>query len=341
MRTAPRNAFTLVELLVVIAIIGVLVALLLPAVQAAREAARRMQCRNNLRQTGLALHNYHDVYKQLPPGYRFQAMSPVNGMGTPNVSLLPYLEQENLQDLIDPNIPWFLLPPAVAQTKIGTFVCPSDVAPNPATYPFVAALGVPVGDTFATSSYGFSTGWRDSICFGPGFSAPSVESKSGVFAVHSETRFASILDGTSNTFAIGEAASGFPMCTGIGCSNPIPGATSKHGWLVGGAGLEPFYASGFRYSGGFGSTLEPINKTPVTDSFYKISGGGFLDCRARDCRASVDGGPHWVSNFRSFHPGGANFAFCDGSTQFLSETIDMTVYRGLSTIQGGEAVSIE
>jgi prepilin-type processing-associated H-X9-DG protein len=93
---------------------------------------------------------------------------------------------------------------------------------------------------------------------------------------------------------------------------------------------------GFRYSGGWGSTLEPINKTPVTDSFYKLSGRAFLDCNA-----STDGGPHWVSNFRSFHPGRASFLFCDASVQFLSETIDMTVYRGLSTIQGGEVVSIE
>ena len=93
---------------------------------------------------------------------------------------------------------------------------------------------------------------------------------------------------------------------------------------------------GFRYSGGFGSSLEPINKTPVTDSFYKVLGGEFLDCRA-----STDGGPHWVSNFRSFHPGGASFLFSDASVQFFSETINMKVYRGLSTIQGAEVVAIE
>ena len=331
-----RFAFTLVELLVVIAIIGILVALLLPAVQAAREAARRMQCRNNMRQMGIALHNYHDVYKKLPPGYRFKPNSPIDGMGTANVSLLPYLEQENVKNLIDPNVPWYLLTPAAARTKIGTFNCPSDVATNPATYPFVAAMGVPVGDTFAACSYSVNIGWRDAVCFGPGFTAPPSTDKSGVFAIHSATRFADIRDGTSNTFAIGEAASGFSMCTGIDCTNPIPGATSKHGWLVGGVGLEPFYNMGFRYSGGFASTAEPINKTPVTDSFFKVLGGGFLDCRA-----SFEGGPHWVSNFRSFHPGGASFLFCDASVQFLSESIDMTVYRGLSTIQGGEVVSVE
>lgn len=336
MRTSPRTAFTLVELLVVIAIIGILVALLLPAVQAAREAARRMQCRNNLRQVGIALHNYHDVHKKFPPGYRFKPMSPIDGMGTANVSLLPYLEQQNLQDLVDPNVPWFLLSPSVARTIVPTFGCPSDVAENPATYPFVAALGVPVGDTFATSSYGFSVGWRDAICFGANFGPSPPSNKSGVFAIHSETRIADVLDGTSNTFAVGEAASGFEMCSGINCTDPLPGETSKHGWLVGGAGLEPFFDMGFRYSGGWGSSLEPINKTPVTDSYYKISGGACFDCRA-----STDGGPHWTSNFRSFHPGGASFAFCDGSVQFLNETIDMTVYRGLSTIQGGETVTLE
>ncbi|GEM_PF-2255806 len=103
------------------------------------------------------------------------------------------------------------------------------------------------------------------------------------------------------------------------------------GWLAGGAALEPFYAGGFRYAGNWGSTVEPINKTPVTDSFYKLSGGAFFDCRA-----STDGGPHRVPNFRSFHTGGASFVFLDGSVGCLSENIDMGVYRGISTIRGSE-----
>ena len=243
MRRNRRRGFTLIELLVVIAIIAILIALLLPAVQQAREAARRMSCKNNLKQMGLALHNYHGVFKTLPPGYRFKPNSPSDGLGTANVSLLPYLEQANLQNLIDPTIPWYLLTPNLARQHIAVFVCPTDPASNPTTYPFIAALGVPVGDTFANSSYAYSKGWDDALCFSPGFGAPPVTRKSGVFAFHSKTRFADITDGTSNTFAIGEAASGFPICTGIGCTTPDPaGNTSAHGWLVGGASLEPFYA---------------------------------------------------------------------------------------------------
>jgi prepilin-type N-terminal cleavage/methylation domain-containing protein/prepilin-type processing-associated H-X9-DG protein len=328
-----RAAFSLVELLVVIMIIGILIALLLPAVQAARESARRTQCKNNLKQLGIAMHNYHDVHKQFPPGYRFLPNSPSDAMGTANVSLLPYLEQENFQNLIDPNLPWYMLTPDIALREIGTFRCPTDPAPSPHTLPFITALAVPVGDKFANASYGFSLGWRDALCFGPDFSAPPVTAKSGVFAFHSKTRTADILDGTSHTFAIGEAASGFPMCTGIGCTSPIPDTTSVHCWLVGGAGMEPFYNAGFRFSGNWGSTREPINKTPVTDSFYKLSNNAFFDCRA-----STEGGPHWVPNFRSFHPGGAGFLFCDGSVSFLNQNIAMPTYRGLSTIRGGEVV---
>ena len=103
--------------------------------------------------------------------------------------------------------------------------------------------------------------------------------------------------------------------------------------MVGGASLEPFYANGFRYCGNFASTVEPLNKTPVTDSFYKLSGGAFLDCRA-----SMDGGPHWVPSYRSFHTGGGNFLYLDGSVKFMSPNIDMKTYRGLSTIQGSEVV---
>ena len=332
MRRYQRPGFTLIELLVVIAIIAVLVALLLPAVQQAREAARRMQCKNNLKQLGLALHNYHDVHSVLPPGYRFKPNSPADGLGTANVSLLPYLEQASLQSLIDPNIPWYLLPPKIATQQIPVFVCPSDVAPSPTTYPFIAGLGLPAGGAFANSSYAYSMGWHDALAFSPGFGAPPVTPKSGTFAFHSKTKFRDVTDGTSNTFAIGEAASGFEMCSGIGCTTPLPtGETSAHGWLVGGSALEPFYAGGFRYAGNWGSTVEPINKTPVTDSFYKLSGGAFFDSRA-----STDGGPHRVPNFRSYHTGGASFLFLDGSVNFLSQNIDMGVYRGISTIRGGE-----
>jgi len=324
---------TLIELLVEIAIIGILVALLLPAVQSAREAARRMSCRNNLRQLGIAMHNYHDVYKRFQPGYRFKPNSASDAMGSANPPLLPFLEQENLTDLIDINAPWYLQRPEAVRTVVKVFLCPSDIAAEVESYPFVAAMGPPVGDQFATSSYAVSLGWEDAHCFGPNFSAPSTTNRSGVFAHHSNTRIASIADGTSNTFAYGEAAAGFPLCNGIGCTTPIPGVTAKHGWLIEGAGIEPLYGMGFRYVGGFGSTVEPLNKTPVTDSRYDPASH-------TDCRSSLNGGPHWASHFRSFHPGGANFLFCDGSVQFLGETIDMIPYRGLSTIQGGEVVSV-
>ncbi|MCP4513594.1 MAG: DUF1559 domain-containing protein, partial [Fuerstiella sp.] len=260
MRRYRKSGFTLIELLVVIAIIAILIALLLPAVQQAREAARRIQRKNHLQQLGLAMHNYHGVHNTLPPGYRFKPNSPSDGLGTANVSLLPYLEKANLQSLIDPNIPWYLLQPKVAKLHVPTFVCPSDVGASPTTYPFVAALGVPVGDTFANSSYAYSMGWQDSLCFSAGFGAPPVTPKSGAFAFHSKTKFRDVTDGTSNTFAMGEAASGFPMCSGIGCTSPLPsGETSAHGWLVGGSALEPFYTMGFRYAGNWGSTVEPIN----------------------------------------------------------------------------------
>jgi prepilin-type processing-associated H-X9-DG protein len=280
------------------------------------------------------MHNYHEVYNTFPPGYRFLAGSPSDALGTPNYSLLPYLDQANLQQTIDPSVPWFLLSPTLAVQPMPIFVCPSDTAPNPTTYPLLTGLKLPVGGTFANSSYGFSVGYRDSLCFGPGLGAPPVTRQSGVFAFHSHTRMADITDGSSNTFAIGEAASGMPLCNGIGCTTPLPtGETSVQGWLVGGASIEFLYAAGFRYSGGWISAVEPPNKSPVTDSFYKLSGNAFLDCRS-----SLEGGPHWVSNARSRHSAGAHFLFCDGSARLLSSNINLATYRALSTIQGNEVV---
>jgi prepilin-type N-terminal cleavage/methylation domain-containing protein len=333
-KQSSRAGFTLIELLVVIAIIAVLVALILPAVQQAREAARRAQCRNNLKQLGLAMHNYHEVYDQFPPGYRFIANSSQQALGTANYSLLPYLEETNLQREINVDLPWFMLSPAIAMEQVPVFTCPSDSGSNPTTYPFFAVLNIPVGTTFANSSYAYSVGWADALCFNPDLGAPPVTEKSGVFAFHSTTRIDDIKDGTSNTFAIGEAASGFPMCNGIDCTTPLPDVTSSHGWLVGGAGIDFLYAGGFRYSGGWGSTTEPLNKTPVTDSFY-----GSTAPVCFDCRASTDDGPHWVSNFRSFHEGGAAFLLCDGSVRFINESIDMNLYQAISTIRGNEELA--
>lgn len=333
-RARRRSAFTLIELLVVIAIIGILVALLLPAVQQAREAARRTQCKNNLKQFGLALHNYHEVFNTFPPGMRYRAGLVDHPIGGLNYSLLPYLDQANLQFTVDPNVDWYLIPPSIAKQVVPIFVCPSDSAPNPTTYPLIAALGLPSGGTFSNSSYGINLGAQDAICFSPGLGTPPWTAKSGVFANHSMTRIAAITDGTSNTFAMCEAASGLPMCNGIGCTTPDPGgARSTHSWLVGGDGIEPYYAAGFRYSGIFISTIEKINKSPVTDSRQMLSGGAYLDCRS-----SQDGGPHWATNARSLHTGGAQFLFCDGSARFLSESIDLSTYRALSTIQGSEVI---
>ncbi|MFO1095039.1 MAG: DUF1559 domain-containing protein [Planctomycetaceae bacterium] len=318
-----RTGFTLIELLVVIAIIAILIALLLPAVQQAREAARRVQCKNNLKQFGLALHNYHDVFGTFPPGMRFRKFDePVGGAF---FSLLPYIEQANIQTTIDTSLEWFNTPAALCRLPLPLFVCPSDPAPNPAFYPAIAAANFPAGGTFAISSYGINLGANDAICHSPGGGAPPVTPQSGVFANQSKTRIASIIDGTSNTFALLEAAGGFRLCNGVGCTTPLPtGETSTMSWLIGGYSIELYYAGGFRYPGIYVSTVEPINKTPVTDSRGMLFNGAYLDCRS-----SQNGGPHWATHACSFHTGGAQFLLCDGSVRLISQNISMVTYRAL------------
>src|SRR6185312_10584040 len=121
-----RTGFTLIELLVVIAIIAVLIGLLLPAVQAAREAARRASCTNNLKQLGLGLHNYHNTMNRFPSALTYMAGTPdvPTGIGSPLAAILPYLEQKNLQDLLNPDQPWIMVSPTVAQMSISIFMCP-------------------------------------------------------------------------------------------------------------------------------------------------------------------------------------------------------------------------
>jgi prepilin-type processing-associated H-X9-DG protein len=133
---------------------------------------------------------------------------------------------------------------------------------------------------------------------------------------------------------MGEAAGGYPICHGIGCDQPYAGGLSVHFWLVGGHSQPPWVLQGFVYSGNKCSTVERMNKVPVTDSVHAKE-------QTFDCTPSFRGGPHWCTNFRSFHPGGANFLYADGSVRWKSQTIAMTTYRALSTIQGGEILTSE
>jgi len=324
-----RRAFTLVELLVVITIIGILVGLLLPAVQAAREAARKMTCSNNLKQQGLALHQFHDKHGSLPPGF-------TTGDGTfasPNVAMLPYLERENAKALIRPGQQWYEIDPKLGTLVLRVFICPSDSSSDTFTSDFLASNPViKLGGTQAISSYAYSKGYNDTLC-----RPPPLTQHSGLFDLNSKVRFTDVLDGMSNTFAIGEATSGWSICAGIGCNTPVYGKLtqigSAHGWMVGSHSVRRAL-NGWLYSGGWGSTVERLNKRPATDSIFDHTA-------PNNCEPSWNGGPHWVSNFRSQHPGGAFFLMADGSVHFIKDGIDMKVYRALSTIQGGDIAVLE
>ncbi len=317
-----NRGFTLVELLVVIAIIGILVALLLPAVQQARAAARRMQCKNNLKQLGLALHNYHDTHQMFPAahldtGTTGRAYRHQIGWLT---YLLPYIEQTSVYNLINfrqigpsnsmPNPngsatsnPAFF---EAGGNDISTFICPSDPIDR-------------VDPIWAPTNYLGNQG-IDCRCRGKGCN--------GVFGHDTWTRFAEIIDGTSNTIAIGETLKGD--------LDPVS--------------LQDNYIFG-RRGGGIGANAQDIDSCQglapnASDRATVWFGGhpqhnmfstdrGPNDARF-DCKAPNNGCTNFAA--RSAHAGGALFCLCDGSVHFIIDSIDRTVMRALGTKQGGEIV---
>ncbi|MCI0458170.1 MAG: DUF1559 domain-containing protein [Gemmataceae bacterium] len=189
-----RKAFTLIELLVIIAIVAVLIALLLPAVQKVREAANRITCANNLKQLGLALHGYHDGHGSFPAGVVAETSDLRNGRHSGLVFLLPHLEQHALYSRYHFDLAWKAPSNlAVAQTRVAAFLCPS----SPNAVPQDGGLpGVP-------TDYAFSKGAHASLC-----RDGAVRLGAGLFDVNSARRLADVRDGTSQTFAMGEAVSG-------------------------------------------------------------------------------------------------------------------------------------
>jgi prepilin-type N-terminal cleavage/methylation domain-containing protein/prepilin-type processing-associated H-X9-DG protein len=327
-----RKAFTLIELLVVIAIIGVLVALLLPAVMMAREAARRCSCRNNLKQLGIALHNYHDAHGGFPPGF---VVGFPDVFANANIQLLPFLDQPAIHSRYNMNVPWGGQSSELAKTPIPVLICPSNTGPSIVESEALKNPSFPIGYTVAITTYLYSKGCNDAWCLAPG-GVPRNEA--GLFSENRSQTFASIPDGSSNTFAMGEGATGsqWPLCHGAKCEKPtktLDGRSfpAEQAWIVGQINVGERVTAGIVTASIFGATVDKLNKKAVTDTSIDLSGVG-------DCRNSALGGPHTTSNFRSDHSSGAHFLMADGSVRFFNESIDGPVYRGLSTISGSEPV---
>lgn len=317
------DAFTLVELLVVIAIIGVLIALLLPAVQAAREAARRSQCTNNLKQIALGLHNYHDTYQSLPGG----AHCPPEVIGHCHTwveSLFPFIEQGPLYDQIDFSVPNNQgVNSSVLNGKlIGVLMCPSDpdkgLFPNSREPGYLPAGGESLGQNYAPSGGPHSACTSNSYSTAPyacGISERTdCRKKYGL-----STRPVS-----PGMFAMGCVAYGFEDCTD-GLSNTF---------LVG--EQLPVYNSFSMYFHSHGFSLATTNYPP---NYHNIA----VECRDKQhCYSSrCNNGSciHKMAGFKSEHPGGVNVAFGDGSVHFISETIDYRNYNYLGNKQDGQPVS--
>lgn len=302
------RGFTLIELLVVIAIIAVLIALLLPAVQQAREAARRSQCKNNEKQLGLALMNYHDTHRMYPPNYAQRSPQANTGADIANTGrswmmfILPYMDQANLYNQINFNA--ILIGnaqnTAVAMTVLPVYLCPSD-ADNNGKLPGRSDAG----GTWAVNCYKAVAGsnwnqglaaWNpvstgggknpnqtDGLNLGNGFLCSNQTN------VNKPTLIRDILDGTTNTLAIGEC---------------VPSYTNWAWW--------------YNPNAVTATCAIPLN---------------------RALKVPLNAGD-WPNNygFHSRHTGGGHFVLCDGSVRFISENISITVYRALATISAGETV---
>ncbi|MCA9116032.1 MAG: DUF1559 domain-containing protein [Planctomycetaceae bacterium] len=314
-RRQKNRGFTLIELLVVISIIAILIALLLPAVQQAREAARRSQCQNNLKQMGLALHNYNSLHNVFPPGgvdANGNDIHQGDGEGAGGnwlVFLLPFLEEEAYYELAVPflkasePIDGYVLGSTIVATSFGNkqpkaVLCPSH------------ELDSRVLGTLTNSGIEGMTRGNYGACYGSGTFAMSnhiAKATGGVFGTNSSVSVGSIRDGLSHTVALGELR-----------YDSESTVDSRGCWVWGAMGSSVF-----------------SNSTSPNSTTADLIPGCASSTTLLPCTTSTTWTSH-VAAMRSVHQGGAYSCFADGSVKFISENINTTVWRGLGTRNGGE-----
>lgn len=326
-----NNGFTLVELLVVIAIIGILIALLLPAVQAAREAARRAQCTNNLKQIALAYHNYEDTFKTLPRlYYQIQNKAGYHGLGG-FLLITPYVEQKVIADKWDRN--YFYgdtdnspSNQTLRKTKIAAFICPSDKTFGDLAFP---------GCNYGVSAGATVTFWRST--------------GNGMFQSERETRFADVTDGLSNTILGSEFLKGDNSQTGVSDAD------------IRRVDPRPSLASSFPTQSeldSYGTTCEAANAT--AEGSLSQCGRDWSSPYSFQTVMNTVAPPNWkypscafgssfglcadrsaIAPARSRHPGGANHAMGDGNVRFFSETTELLNYQRLGARDDGNPVRVD
>jgi prepilin-type N-terminal cleavage/methylation domain-containing protein len=331
---SSRRAFTLVELLVVIAIIGILVALLLPAIQAAREAGRRASCSNNLRQVVLATHNYMDTLRAVPP---FSCLPPAGQSGAVwslQARLLPYMEQQNLQDLIDFRFSYSDVVNApkhadVTRMKISAYICPSEIraVPRPPS--------TPTGVTHFPLSYAANLGnWQV-------YDPVTGQLGNGAFVYNQPLHDGSYTDGMSNTLAFAEVKAYQPNIkpnSPAAFNVPLPNDAAAVAAYAGSATVSgnghTEWVDGKVHETGMTTALTPNTKVPLV-----VSGVTYdIDLISKAENSSNTAPTYAAVTARSYHPGIVMTTFMDGSVRRVANTIDLQTWRAMGSRDGGEVI---